>query len=529
MILHKSPDAEVSQMATDLHKLGYDTPEYWEAFAECCKSSLWFLARCVLGVGYFCEDLHGTRLSRFLAENENHDIAIFIPRGHCKTTFLSAYYTQTILNNFRFALLVASATDKMAHGIAELIASHLMTNKWLKKAFPALPETRQGLSLWGKDGYRLLHDGPPRIDPTLFPASLKTNVTGRHPDEIWLDDLIVEVNNSLVGYEKARAFINNCKALLTPSGRLVVTGTRWGDADPYEGIISGEIEGNKGRFKTLVLSCWEDDDPKKSPIYVPEIRWNMTDSSGYPDELLQRKKKDMGRFFNAQYRNDPAPADDQVINVNDIQIYEKDSLPKLGEIRILGIETTGGGLLVYNTLQEEIEKMKIFMPLAEVGAQRKQGSTKTDHIVATLEPVIRQGKLKILPWMKGEGWEDSTLWYEIKRLGAAKHDDIVDALRMVRQSLQPGIIPPDGHPADVYIAGDVAWSEAEQADFTALIAVAVDHKENYWVLDYDRFKLKSPVGIAHRIIEFYQKWAHGPTNAYKRNSSSKKSWATTYN
>lgn len=464
------------------------------------------MIRFALQWGFLDEELHGRKLMKFFFEEERRDKALFIPRGHVKTMFSVARLVQYTLRHPNSAVIAGSATEDFAKQIGRLYSDILLNNDILRQAFPDIvPQSKVDLRLWGLKGYEL-PSRTPRLDPTFFSASVGTNVTGRHPDLIYLDDLIVPGNNNPDGWAKGKEFLKTCKALLPPHGWLELVGTRYHDGDFYSEIISGEILGNQGPFHTMVESCYVDDDPNKGVIYPEKNRWNMDTPSGYSMELLRRKQRDLGRFFNAQYRNNPAPDEEQIIQVKMLNFFDAKDLPKFSQCSAVGIEVTGGGLPIYNVLKEEVEKLNIWMPLVEITNPNKQGVDKEIRIVTALEKIVREGRLHLAPWMRGEGSEDTeSLFYELKRLGVAKHDDIADALHNIPVNLCKGTLPLEGQPADFYISVDLSYSEKQKSDFTVILACAVDAKGNYYVFDYERFKLSSPVGIAHRIIQFYQK------------------------
>lgn len=533
MLVHESPDDAIRRVVRELSSLREKEGEdlYYRTIAEVCRKDLWFLIRVILDWGWACEDLHGRTILRHIASHRNQDIAVFIPRGHMKTLMFSALVIQAILADPNCAVLVASATEKLTQDTAKLISNTLIKNKILQRAFPdVLPQSKQDVGLWGKDGY-VLPNRKDRIDPTLFMASLGANVTGRHPDLIWVDDLIVPGNNTPTGYLKVENFLKECKALMPPHGRIYLTGTRYHDADPYSRIIEGKILGNKGPFNCLILSCYENDDEKQPPIYKPKVRWNMQQESGFSHHLLEQKRKELGVFFNAQYRNNPLPESDQVIRFSDINTYEARELPRYGRCMGVGLEVTGSGLLLYKTLEEECQKLKLDLPLREVITPRKAGISKADRIMSAVEPVVRQGKLFVQKWMKGDGADSDSLGYELIRLGVAKHDDIADALYMAISHMQDGLLPSTREYAHLHIAIDPAFTEKERSDWTVCMAIVVDHTGNIWVANYERFQATSPTAIAHRIIQFYQRMVSGVSiqrSVSRRETSLKKNFATSY-
>jgi hypothetical protein len=239
----------------------------------------------------------------------------------------------------------------------------------------------------------------------------------------------------------------------------------------------------------------------------------MDKPTGYTHEALEemRKPKDeggLGEFFDAQMRNDPLPLERADINVDLINQYEEGEHPELGPVLLFGIETTGGGLPIYNGFSDWLEEMHYeSLPVIEITNPKKVGTEKRDRIVAALQPLIECGKLYAPSWMIGDKSAKEGLGYELRRLGKASHDDIADALHNIPTHLSKKNLPLRAEdPCDLYISVDLAWSEKKRSDWTVLMAVAVDSKGCHWIIDYDRFQISSPTGIYSRMLAFYRKF-----------------------
>jgi phage terminase large subunit-like protein len=59
---------------------------------------------------------------------------------------------------------------------------------------------------------------------------------------------------------------------------------------------------------------------------------------------------------------------------------------------------------------------------------------------------------------------------------------------------------------NVYAAVDFAFTVNKKSDYTAIVVIGVDGKGNYYVLEIDRFKTKSPSEQIKRILALHQKW-----------------------
>lgn len=529
IIWHDHPDRAVANKCKQLEEIRKKdgSTMYWAVVRETLKKDPWFMMRVALEWAWLDEDLVGNKFIKHIAENWGEDISVLFPRGHGKTLPMSAITITDIINNPDCAILEISRTEDNADKFGETVASHLMYNDYLQKCFGTahskngfLPSSVAECQSWGKDGYSL-PNRKPRFDPTLLCLSGKSAIAGKHPDWIYIDDPTEEQNNDPQGWENTIKLINGCKMLLSADGHFVWTGTRWHDADPLGKVETGVLQGKQGPFKSIKHSCFIDDNPLKGVTYARKKRWNMDKDTGYTAEMLDNLKKPeeeggVGTFFDAQMRNDPSPLERAVINVNDIQIYEHTQKPKIGHVRWFAIETTGGGLPIYNGFQEYLEELKLSLPLIEITNPRKIGVEKRDRIVAALQPIISNGKLHAQQWMVGDKSAAEGLGYELRRIGKARNDDIADALHNVPVHLSKGSQPSSPNdPCDLYISVDLAWSDKQRSDWTVALACAVDAKGEHWVIDYDRFQLSSPTGIYQRLLTFYQKFDESELN--KRN------------
>lgn len=488
---------------------------YWRLIRELCLKSEWFLIRVVLQWSWLDEELHGNHLLGFYNRNVGKDTAVFLPRGHGKTLMNGARIIKKILNNPNISLMYSSATEDLAADFCAMVGAELIGNDYLQQAFPdILPKSAQSVDRWGKDGYSI-PGRKPRVDPTLFPLSMLGNRTGKHPDEIFADDLIVATNNDPKGWQKAEQFIQESKLLLSPQGVINLTGTRWDDGDTYGKIVDGKLQGRQGRFECMKLSCFIDDDPKKGVIYPEKKRWGVETLSGFSLSSLENMRcpvveGGLGRFFDAQMRNDPVPEERQDIRVSDINLYDQTApiFERLSAPRAFGIEVLGGGRPIYQLVESQAESLRFDIPLVEIARKRASvGTTKADRIRSILEPQVRAGRVFALPWMIGEISDSEGLGYEIRRLGAARHDDIVDALTMAIELVADSYPDHDSKLADLILTADLAYTEKTQSDWTVLLALAADSQKNLWVLDYERFQLSQPSMLADRIIQFFRKWS----------------------
>jgi hypothetical protein len=59
---------------------------------------------------------------------------------------------------------------------------------------------------------------------------------------------------------------------------------------------------------------------------------------------------------------------------------------------------------------------------------------------------------------------------------------------------------------NVFAAVDVAYSLSKKADYSCIVVVGIDHQNNYYVLDIERFKTQKISDYFDRILRLHQKW-----------------------
>ena len=63
-----------------------------------------------------------------------------------------------------------------------------------------------------------------------------------------------------------------------------------------------------------------------------------------------------------------------------------------------------------------------------------------------------------------------------------------------------------GERLNVFAAIDFAYTTGKKSDYTAIVVIGVDGKQNYYVLDIDRFKTNQPSEQFKRLIKLFEKW-----------------------
>ena len=516
--IHDDPEAELALQESLLIQIREECgeEEYIYNLRKLILEDLWFLNCSVLGFRFMDPWLHGQVLMRHYERSlkgnggQGEDLATFIPRGHCKTTFGAGFFIQWILNDPNFALGIITGTERLAKLIAKLMADSLTDNVHLQLCFPdILPHEDNPAKTWGMKGYFLPGRTTLRADPTISIGSVTANLTGTHPDVLLADDIVFSDKESEL--EAAENAYIEATALCPPQGRIMINGTRWSDRDFYGKVIDGDLVGNLGEFNVLKLSCWKDE-AQTIPIYPERKRNSQTTLSGFSRESLERRKKNRKAFFFCQYLNEPAPKEDQQMNKDDIQVFTDQDLPPFMGAHFITLEVDGPSKTFPEIFKKVRSDYHIEIQLHEINIPRTHKSDKVEkshdelsnkqrRILNTCAPVIQDRRVFARDWMlKDQGH----LGDEIDRFKRARHDDIIDTLHILLAYAYKDIRPQEGAPASCYIGADLAFSEEQGSDWTVFMAIVCDWAGRVFILDYKRFKQKDPMRMAEELIKFYQ-------------------------
>lgn len=508
-LVHEDPEATFQRQLKTLSNIRkrFGEVEYWSTVRELILKDLWFLLRFALDYKFLDDNLHGRIMlghyAKSISGNRGNpaDLLTLVPRSHGKSTLVSGFIVQEVLNDQDISIAIVSGTEKLARFMAKLIADTLLFNPVLQRCFPdILPNANNLTTKWGLQGYFLPHRKP-RIDPTLAFGSATANITGTHPDILIFDDLVFSRKSK--DLEMAENAFVEAMGLLTASSRVLINGTRWDDGDLYGKILTGQYTGNLGGYHTLLMGCWEQG--SETPIYPKKIRCGMEKESGFSREDLLRKKHNNPEFFSCQFLNDPAPESEQEIRVSDLKTWElPDEVPIYLRSNGVGVETVGPSLTFPSVFRKSCEEFGSSIYIQEIKTPRSRSEevTKQLRILSALAPITSQGKLIVPKWAMTD---KDGLVDEIRRFKAARWDDCLDALHFVPVHMNCGVYPDAKALAQLYISADLAFSTGQDSDWTVFMAVVIDFRGNHWVLDYKRFRESNPMKIANELIKFYQK------------------------
>ena len=237
-----------------------------------------------------------------------------VPRGHAKSTLITVVDTvHHLLHNPESRNLIACATLDLArklvgevrdrlNGDLEILPSLYMP---LREVFPWLG-LRGDLKKSGPvDQFNIVGRTGKGREPSVFAASVESNLAGNHPTRAVIDDPSNEQNSRT--YARRRKVIDFIEALeplmYSPESPINHIGTPWAFQD-VTAFIAGRTDWSQFRF-----GIWDGINPDsgkadgKGP--GPEGCWPLCPSFLTADEIVSLQLNLSKTFFAAQYLTMP--------------------------------------------------------------------------------------------------------------------------------------------------------------------------------------------------------------------------------
>jgi len=412
-------------------------------------------------------------LCNFVMKHRNKKRLILVPRSHLKSTLITIGYSVfKIVHDPSVRILIANATYKMATAFLGEIKKHLKYNENLIRLYGNLAEDPLK---WSEDMITLktAKTSHGKKEATVTAFGMGGNLVSQHYDLIILDDIVNrDMINTREQIEKTIMFYKDVLDLAdSQSTEFLVIGTRWHDRDLYDWILNPDNRIVQS-YEQMIRRAYEGN--LENDSFVP--LWPEKFTRSYLKELLREKSP---YEFSCQYQNDPVPDEDAVFKTNWFRYYEPTelkgrplnkyvlcdpaiSLEKEADYTAMvvvgvddfgfwyildifrdhvnpsqlidnifylnekwhpldiGIEDVAFQKTLQYSIQEEMKKRNIYLPLREVKPQLR---TK-DNRIRGLQPLYANGKiLHNKDLVYNDYLED-----ELIRFPRGRYDDVVDAL-----------------------------------------------------------------------------------------------------
>lgn len=410
--------------------------------------------------------------------------ALLMPRGHLKTSMVTIGFTiQQILKNPNIRILIANQVWDMSRTFLREIKEQLETSK-LKYLYGDFVSAK-----WNEDEIIIKQRTKPLAAPTIMTTGVDAEKTGSHYDLIILDDL-TGLNNSQTPEQrsKTKQFRRTMFNLLDPGGLLIDIGTRWHLDDTFSEILEKErkyydimirqvVENGRIIFPKHFAKKfnnkkkdWESVDDPTCMDYVDYLKSSMPSdefSAQYLNQPFSSEnqlfKPEMFKYWSERPKglftaltvdlaiSEARTADETAITLTgmdkDWKMYvldyikgrwkPSDVVNRIFEMQqkwkptVVGMETNGFQKTLKLACEEEMRKRKNHFYIEEI----KTGPEKSKETrIKALEPFYRNGDIFHALWMKKKDME-----VQLETFPKGKHDDIIDALSMSLNLLNPGV------------------------------------------------------------------------------------------
>lgn len=217
-------------------------PSKQELLQKKCREDLRFLTVDVLGKARWSSPFHDD-LVRFIDAPGDRKL-ILMPRGHQKTTIITAIWTiQQLLRDPNKTILIVSAIWGLSRNILREISAFTTTG--------ALPEIfgpfQTASTYWTKDAINIAQRTKHSADPNISTGGIEGGKTGTHCDILIFDDIVSPENSSTKEQiQKTIEAYRDCLPLLNPGGKIIIIGTRYALGDIYGKIMAEEMRSLNG-------------------------------------------------------------------------------------------------------------------------------------------------------------------------------------------------------------------------------------------------------------------------------------------
>jgi len=320
--------------------MGTTKAEQLSILREACENDLLQFIRTVIPnrvLGHVHEEV----ISWWQRHGAKPNSIVLLPRGHQKSFLIAARAAQWLTNHPSESILYTSATAGLSQ--LQLYAiKEIITSKAYRRLWPDMVNIEESKrSQWNKDAITVDH--PKRKiegtrDPSVLAIGVGGSTTGRHAGLIIFDDLVVPENAyTEEGRRSVAAAYAQFASIANPGAEEWVVGTRYDPNDLYGHLMDmtatryddfGEEEESWPLYDVFTRVVEEDGE-----FVWPRQKRSDGNWYGFDAGILARIKAkyslDPTQFY-AQYYNDPNDPENQKIDRNDIQYYERKNVTRDG-------------------------------------------------------------------------------------------------------------------------------------------------------------------------------------------------------
>lgn len=286
------------------------------------RSSLFFLARAILGFSDLDPDIHKPICRELENFKINTRISVELPRTWFKSSLVSiAYSIFRAINDPNIRIAIAQNTHGNACKKLRAIAAIFEKNKLFQLLYPEILPDKN--CRWSSESLELNRTAA-HPEGTFEAMGVGTAAVSRHYDLIIEDDTISPKKDDMTGIvqqptradiEKAIGWHGLCHPMLLhpTKSQIVVVGTRWAERD-----LLGYIYEKFPEYKSIRRTAIEDDDGNACGLSADgtiEGNGHLTWPKRFDIEALLELLKTEGPYmFACLYLGKPTAAINQIFN-----------------------------------------------------------------------------------------------------------------------------------------------------------------------------------------------------------------------
>ncbi len=162
-----------------------------------------------------------------------------LPRGGAKTTWDNTILLAWLIAKYKdLRVGLVSNTDTQAKDFSRAIKYTFESNDYHRQVFP---DAGPSISKWtDKEWLRAGSKWHNSKDVTVFAVGVGSAIISKRFDVLLMDDILDEENTQTVDQREdvETWFKKTLKPCLAPDGVVIAIGTRWGEADLYELLMT---------------------------------------------------------------------------------------------------------------------------------------------------------------------------------------------------------------------------------------------------------------------------------------------------
>lgn len=338
----------------------------WKKLRQRGLDDLYFFAQTIMGYGELIpmRELAHRPLTVFLdgvtgkPELDLQPVRLILqPRELGKSSIARCWIIRQLCKYPNRAILLCSETATLAEAILSSIKQEMLTNELLRELYhDVIPVDEKDSSLWRVDKINVKRTTN-RPEPSLMVAGVDKAITGFHPDDIVVDDMVGReaaenarigdraLTLSLHGWIKTLVPIVNKQA--SPHWTMKFIGTNWYQGDPYSFVEEYHGRGEEPQHFAMYVRM-SDASRHKVKVYsrgdLAVMRRGAVEEgrSIFPDKWDIEKLAEMRmadpQGFACWYMNQPTDEVTQIFKNSWVGKYEWQGF---SQVRV--IENTGKG------------------------------------------------------------------------------------------------------------------------------------------------------------------------------------------